>query len=453
MMPPDRPSKVDTQLNQPAAGPAPGGAASGPTDASPPQQPTLAAGEPVPGSSGASLVGYSFDDFELLAELGRGGMGMVYTAVQKSLDRVVAVKLLLQEHSHNATVVARFEAEARAAAALAHPNIVNVYQVGQCSVGPYFVMEFIEGRTLEALCAKKPVPVPWVVPLLITICDAIHFAHGKGIIHRDLKPANIMIDHFRRPIIMDFGIAKVAGRPGSLTQQGVIIGTPGYIPPEQAGEDSLPVGPHSDVYSLGAILYALLSGRPPYEDRNPLRVLLKVVAPEMPAPLRSLRPDVPVALERICTKCLQKRPADRYASALALAHDLRQVRAALSAKSGISSKRTALASILLMADSGQPIRLFQGTTILGRSSECDVVLRAGDVSKRHCQIIVQPDQVLVEDLGSANGTFVNGAPVDHCQLRDGDRLSVADHTFQVRLSPPKPESPPGSGQKRHAAEE
>jgi len=449
MPPPDRTPPSATPAKRPAAvsppgrsgGPTADPASTPPTDAlHQAQQATLPfqEGAPLPGNQ--SLVGYRFDDFELLAELGRGGMGVVYKAVQQSLDRVVAVKLLLAEHCHNASVLARFQAEARAAAVLGHPNIVGVYQVGQCPVGPYFVMEFIDGQTLETLCAKKPVPIPWAVSLLITVCDAIHFAHSKGTIHRDLKPANIMIDRFRRPVVMDFGIAKVAGRPGSVTQQGTVIGTPGYIPPEQAGEDSSQVGPHSDVYSLGAILYTLLTGRLPYEDENPLKALLMVLAPKPPSPVRSLRPEVPVALERICMKCLRKRPGDRYGTAQALGEDLRRFRAGPAAKAGPSTKRAAVPSLLLVAETGKKVRLFPGTTVLGRGSDCDIVLRAADISKRHCQITLQPGQASIEDLDSANGTYVNGEPIERCELRDGDRVSIAEHTFRVRFDFDKPKA-------------
>jgi serine/threonine protein kinase len=383
-------------------------------------------------AASASLVGTCFGDFEILAELGRGGMGVVYKARQKSLDRIVAVKLLRGGCSDNPMVVARFQSEARAAAALSHPNIVTVYQVGDCPLGPYFVMEHIDGGSLETLLQKGPVPIGGAVSLLIVVTEAVHYAHSKGIIHRDLKPANVMIDAFRRPVVMDFGIAKFVGKSSGLTQEGAIIGTPAYMPPEQAGSEFAEVGPHSDVYSLGAILYTLLAGQVPYEGETKLRTILKVVGPEMPPPVRSLRPEVPAALERVCMKCLNKQPADRYPTARALADELRRFRTAAS-RSGTSSQKAAAASLLLIAP-GKQIRLFQGTTVIGRAADCDLVLRAADVSKHHCRIVFGPGEMVVEDLGSANGTIVNGETVERAVLHEGDRLSIAGHTFEVRLS-------------------
>jgi serine/threonine protein kinase len=384
-------------------------------------------------AASASLVGTCFGDFEILAELGRGGMGVVYKARQNSLDRLVAVKLLRGQSSDNPMVVARFQSEARAAAALSHPNIVNVYQVGDCPLGPYFVMEHIDGGSLETLLQKGPVPIAAAVNLLIVVTEAVHYAHSKGIIHRDLKPGNIMIDALRRPVVMDFGIAKFVGKSSGLTQEGAILGTPAYMPPEQAGEELAQVGPHSDVYALGAILYTLLTAKAPYEAETKLRTVLKVIGPEMPPPVRSLRPEVPAALERICMKCLNKRPADRFPTARALADELRRFRTAAASRSGPSTQKAAALSLLLIAP-GKQIRLFQGTTIIGRAADCDLVLRDDEVSKHHCQIVLGPGEVVVEDLGSTNGTIVNGETVERAVLHEGDRLSIAGHTFEVRLS-------------------
>jgi serine/threonine protein kinase len=382
-----------------------------------------------------SLVGSSFGDFELLAEIGRGGMGVVYKAKQKSLDRVVALKLLPTNPSRSQTVLARFLAEARAAAALAHPNIVTIFQVGECACGHYFAMEYVDGPTLEAVLRKGRLPIPWAVGLLIPVAEALHYAHGKGIIHRDLKPANIVIDHHHRPVIMDFGIAKMVGQTANLTQEGVIVGTPAFMSPEQARSGATPVGPRSDVYSLGAILYTLLAGRLPFDEGTTVDTLLKVVSADPPPPVRDFRPEVPVALERICLKCLSKDPADRPRTARALADGLRRIMAILpSTKSGSSGDRRKVPSVLLLAhETGKPLRMFNGTTLIGRASECDIVLKSQDVSKRHCQILLEGGRVVLEDLNSSNGTCVNGQAVEKCVLQDGDEVDIAGYVFTVRL--------------------
>src|SRR5262249_46761463 len=191
-----------------------------------------------------SPLGVSFGDFEVLEEIGRGGMGVVFKARQKSLDRIVALKMLLAEHLTGPGLLERFLAEARTVAGLGHPNIVNVFHVGECEFGHFFAMDFIAGQTLEALIREKPqASVRWAVGLLIVVAEAVHYPHSKGIVHRDLKPANIMIDRFRRPIVMDFGIAKLLGKSSPRTQQGAILGTPAFMAPEQGDDDLAEVGP------------------------------------------------------------------------------------------------------------------------------------------------------------------------------------------------------------------
>ena len=272
--------------------------------------------------------GGALADFELMKVLGRGGMGVVYKARQKSLDRLVAVKMLLGDSAQNPTVLSRFQAEARSAAGLRHPNIVAVYQIGECADGHFFVMDYIKGPTLQAVLERQgqeqPLPMLWAVNLMIPVLDAVHYAHTKGIIHRDLKPANIMIDRAtNRPVVLDFGIAHRMDEPAGLTRAGVVIGTPSFMPPEQAGEKVGAIGPASDVYALGAILYRVLTGRLPYDAETALATLLMVAGPEMPPPVRQLRPDVPHQLSAICMKCLNKRPDDRFASADELLQELK----------------------------------------------------------------------------------------------------------------------------------
>jgi serine/threonine protein kinase len=383
--------------------------------------------------SAPSLRGKTLGDFELFEEMGRGGMGIVYKARQTSLDRLVAVKMLPTDQFPDPVRLQRFLAEARAAASLNHPNIVQVYQVGECSAGHFFAMEFIDGQSLEAWIKEGKLTVAASVTLLITVAEAVHYAHTKGVIHRDLKPANIMVDPFHRPVVMDFGIAKVLGKSSSLTQRGVIMGTPAYMSPEQAGEDLARIGPLSDVHSLGAILYTMLTGRLPYDGGSAFRTILKVLEPDMPTPVRQLRPHVPRELERICTKCMSKQPGDRYPTAQALAEDLRRFRTAQAQKKALVADALTPSVVLVAETTGKQVRLSKPRTVIGRASECGLILRAADVSKQHCQILLEDNQVIVEDLGSANGTFVNDRPVQRARLRDGDQLRIVRYGFQVRL--------------------
>jgi serine/threonine-protein kinase len=379
------------------------------------------------------LVGRTIGDFELLEEIGRGGMGVVFKARQISLDRTVALKMLLGDHLLDPVRRARFLTEARTMAGLDHPSIVRIYQIGECELGHYFAMEYVDGHTLEKLVAKKrPVPLGWAACVMAVVADAIQHAHSKGIIHRDLKPANIMIDARKRPVVMDFGIAKYLGQSTSLTQLGTIMGTPAFMAPEQAGEDLVPVGPHSDIYALGAILYMLLTGVPPYDGPTPLSTILKVLEPGPPRAPRELRPDAPPELERIVMKCMAKRPADRYHSAGALADELRRFRSDKTTRK-LPPVAPALRVVLTVESSGKKIRLHKPVTLVGRAPECSVLLRAADVSKHHCQIKIETGQVVVEDLGSANGTYVNGQRIEKAVLEHGDELRVADHVFRVRI--------------------
>ena len=389
-----------------------------------------------------TLVGQKFDDVEVLEELGRGGMGIVFKARQISLNRLVAVKLLPADQFQDPVRLARFQAEARAAASLNHPNLIQVYQVGESPFGHYFTMEYVDGDTLQAVIKNGKIRVLGVVGLMMQVAAAVHYAHGRGIVHRDLKPANIMVARSRRPVVMDFGIAKFVHNSPSLTQHGVIMGTPAYMPPEQAGDEPDNVGPHSDVYSLGAILYSLLTNRLPYEAATPLSTIIKVIGTEMPPSVRSIRPSVPKELDHLCMQCLSKKPGDRPPSAQAVADELRRIHSRLSAKkSGATLRRQASGStiaarqpsvVLVAKETGKQIRVTQSKTSIGRASSCDIVVRATDVSKQHCRLLIEQDHVLVEDLGSANGTFVNGEEVSQAVLLDGDRLGVGEHEFQVR---------------------
>jgi len=289
-----------------------------------PDEPPLeeASGDEAAAGDGLSdAAGRQFGPYELLEEIGRGGMGIVYKAHQTSLDRTVAVKMILGSHVESAEHLRRFQAEARAAARLQHPNIVHIHEVGQLQGRHFFAMEFVEGISLAGRLAERPMEMPDVVRLMAATSRAIAELHRHGIVHRDLKPSNILLDAEGHPHVTDFGLAKIFESDATRTATGVIAGTPSYMSPEQAAGHNDQVGPVSDVYSLGAILYELLTGRPPFCEPTPIETVLQVLSrePELP---RRLNRKVPRALEQICLKCLARSPEGRYASADALADDL-----------------------------------------------------------------------------------------------------------------------------------
>ena len=270
-----------------------------------------------PGSASGRRLG----DYELLEPIGQGGMGVVYKARQISLDRVVALKLLPFGPFSRDDVVQRFRAEAGAAAALQHPNIVAIHEVGEHAGQPYFSMDYVEGRTLAEVVREKPLPAKRAAIYLKTIAVAVHYAHQHGILHRDLKPANILIDAFDQPRITDFGLAKRLLVDSDLTLTGQVLGSPNFMSPEQAEGRQKEVGPTSDVYALGGLLYHLLTRQPPFQSET-LTTLLKQVLESEPVAPRLLNPSVPRDLETICLKCLEKEIARRYPTAQALADDL-----------------------------------------------------------------------------------------------------------------------------------
>jgi WD40 repeat protein len=281
--------------------------------APPSESPTMAPSA----ADGLGIPGY-----EILGELGRGGMGVVYKARQTRLNRVVALKMILAGGHAGEADLARFRTEAEAIARLQHPNIVQVFEVGEHNDLPYFSLEFCGGGSLERKLGGTPLSPREAAALVGTLARAMQAAHGQHVIHRDLKPANVLLAEDATPKITDFGLAKKLDEAGR-TASGAIVGTPSYMAPEQAGDKTAPVGPASDVYALGAILYECLTGRPPFKAATALDTVLQVVGEE-PVPPRRLVPKLPRDLETICLKCLEKVPGKRYGTAADLADDLQR---------------------------------------------------------------------------------------------------------------------------------
>ena len=302
--------------------------------------------ESKPGASPGLPQGFA--DYEILEEIGRGGMGLVYKARQKSLNRVVALKMMLGGRFASAQARARFKVEAEATAHLQHPNIVAIHEVGEHEGLPYLVMDYVKGRGLDTLAREQPLPARSAATYVESIAGAIAYAHGQGVLHRDLKPSNVLIDDSDQARITDFGLAKRYGVPPSggkvltspgasgvanalpakagtpyegLTLSGQALGSPNYMPPEQAAGQHQRIGPASDVYGMGATLYYLVTGRPPFVGET-ISTTTRQVMENDPISPRLLNPKVPRDLETICLKCLEKDPAKRYATARELADEL-----------------------------------------------------------------------------------------------------------------------------------
>jgi eukaryotic-like serine/threonine-protein kinase len=296
--------------------------ADGVAEVEPEAQPAKPGGRRSVVSGQSSVVSpRAFGDYELLEEIARGGMGVVYKAQQVSLHRLVAVKMILAGEFATQEFVQRFRTEAAAAAVLHHPNIVAIHEVGVYAGQHYFSMDFVDGPSLAALVGHVPLPAKRAAQYVKTIAEAIHYAHEQGILHRDLKPSNVLIDANDQPRITDFGLAKRLEGETSLMLSGQMVGSPNFMPPEQATAKHGKVGRYSDVYALGGILYHLLTARPPFQADS-VEVIVSQLLTAEPLSPRLLNPAVPRDLETICLKCLEKVPSRRYATAEALADEL-----------------------------------------------------------------------------------------------------------------------------------
>lgn len=269
---------------------------------------------------GASPRGKEFGEYELIEEVARGGMGVIYKARHKKLNRVTAIKMILSGRFSSSAQLQRFHIEAEAAAKLDHPNIVPVYEIGDVDGQAFFAMKFIDGGSLADQIEKYRSQPREAMTLLATVVRAVHHAHQRGVLHRDLKPANILVDQSGEPLITDLGLAKTTGGSSKLTNTGAVLGTPSYMPPEQASGSPV-ITTAADVYSLGAIMYELLTGEPPHQGDNPIEIVMKVMEGPPEVPHKKFA-DVDRDLELICMKCLEHNPNDRYESAAELAKDL-----------------------------------------------------------------------------------------------------------------------------------
>jgi serine/threonine protein kinase len=282
------------------------------------ESPTLG-GEEAPNAAPAlpSVAGY-----ELLEVIGHGGMGVVYKARQLGLNRIVALKMVLAGASASPHSLARFRSEAEAVAQLAHPNIVQIYEIGEQNGCPFLALEYVSGGSLAQQLDGTPVAPRQAAELVLALAEAVQHAHERGIVHRDLKPANVLLLADGTPKVTDFGLAKRLDGSDVHTQTGAILGSPVYMAPEQAAGDQQRIGPATDVYALGVILYELLTGRPPFRGASLIETIEQVREHD-PAPPRTLQPRIARDLEIICLKCLEKGPQRRYASAADLASDLK----------------------------------------------------------------------------------------------------------------------------------
>jgi serine/threonine protein kinase len=426
----------------------------------------------------------TFGQYEILEELGRGGRGIVFKALDPTLHRIVALKVIAPPFAAFASARARFLREARAAAAVCHKHVVTIYAVAETKGLPYIVMQFVAGVSLQEYLKKRsPLPVEEILRIGIQMAQGLAAAHAQGFVHRDIKPANILLESGIGLVkITDFGLARTAN-DASITQSGAIVGTPKYMAPEQARGETVDF--RADLFSLGSVLYFMCTGQVPFEGDSTLSVLRKV-CDELPTPIHEINPSVPQWLVEVVARLQAKEPADRFQSAEQVARELAEkyallrkarLRPTLHGESKAASAPRPVAANVAQAPArlpqDPPARTAEKPTLshvqlvlyrqnervwdrqlrgsqatLGRDRSCTVRIRSSDVSRRHCRLRMEADGLVrVEDLRSVNGTFINDTQIHGLAIvRPGDRLGLGPVTFVVEYDKtPKTQRRPDGG--------
>jgi tetratricopeptide (TPR) repeat protein/predicted Ser/Thr protein kinase len=361
--------------------------------------------------------------YVLLKELGRGGMGVVYKAWESPLKRWVALKVLLGSGGQEELI--RFRREAQTAASLRHPNIVGIYEVGDIGDKHVIAMEFIDGRSL----AGEKLPAPKAAELLAQVARAVEFAHSRGVIHRDIKPHNVMIDREGKPYVMDFGLAKSLEGHSQITMSGTVVGTPSYMAPEQASGKVALIGKQSDVYSLGAVLYELLTGLPPFKGPNPVETLRRVVNDDVVPPSR-LNAAVPPDLETIVLRCLDKETSRRYSSAAALAADLER----FSAGDAIAARRDHAATVVVRQVKRQWLPILAGGATLAVALLLAFVLTRGPAKASEIRALLSTGDRLASS-GDLKGAMTKYEAARALDAENNDVLErIAETTARIKAT-------------------
>jgi len=394
--------------------------------------------------------GQTIGSYQIADEIGEGGMAVVYQAYQPQLERWVAIKILEATQAGGEEFLARFRREARAIAALRHPNILTIYDYGEERGIAYIVMEYVPGGTLKARLSGQCMEWPDTAALIVPVGRALAYAHSQGIVHRDVKPANILLARPDWPLLADFGLVKLIGHKRGITRPGMSIGTPAYLSPEQASGEE--IDHRSDIYGLGLVLYELLTGCLPFEAKSPIDMMLRRLQ-EPPTPPRQLNPRISPRLEAIILRALARDPAARHPTMETLINELSQVTrvpAPTSPAAAGDSSTTRLGTLtptagprLVVMGTGAALRIAQqGEALIGRGGaqvtpQPDVDLgphgggQAG-VSRHHARLLYCPEGWLLEDLQSTNGTYLNSMrlqPGQPSRVRNGDIIRCGQLTL------------------------